>query len=50
MKNNTKYELHLGDCLESLKNMPDNSVDSVITDHVIAKARIEHAMKPDNNS
>lgn len=32
MKNNTKYELHLGDCLESLKNMPDNSVDSVVTD------------------
>ncbi len=32
MKNDTRYELHLGDCLESLKNMPDNSVDSVITD------------------
>lgn len=26
------YELHLGDCLASLKAMPDNSVDSIVTD------------------
>ena len=26
------YSLHLGDCLESLKRMPDNSVDAVVTD------------------
>lgn len=32
MKKDTRYELHLGDCLESLKNLPDNSVDSVVTD------------------
>ena len=24
--------LHLGDCLESLRAMPDNSVDSIVTD------------------
>ena len=26
------YELHLGDCLEVLKGIPDNSVDSIVTD------------------
>lgn len=26
------YSLHLGDCLETLRGMPDNSVDSVVTD------------------
>ena len=26
------YELHLGDCLEVLMLMPDNSVDSIVTD------------------
>jgi DNA modification methylase len=26
------YELHLGDCLEYMKTMPDKSVDAVITD------------------
>ena len=26
------YELHLGDCLEVMKTMPDNSVDSIVTD------------------
>ena len=26
------YELHLGDCLEILVRMPDNSVDSIVTD------------------
>lgn len=26
------YELHLGDCLETLRGMPDNSVDSIVTD------------------
>lgn len=26
------FELHLGDCLESLRGMPDNSVDSICTD------------------
>lgn len=27
-----KYELHLGDCLEVMKGMPDNCVDSIVTD------------------
>ena len=27
-----KYSLHLGDCLEFMKSMPDKSVDAVITD------------------
>lgn len=26
------YSLHLGNCLETLRGMPDNSVDSVVTD------------------
>ena len=26
------YELHLGDCLEFMKSMPDKSVDAIITD------------------
>ena len=26
------YDLHLGDCLESLRAMSDNSVDSIVTD------------------
>lgn len=26
------FELHLGDCLEVLKTLPDNSVDAVVTD------------------
>lgn len=26
------YTLHLGDCLEVLKSIPDNSIDSVVTD------------------
>lgn len=26
------YSLHLGDCLETLRGMPDNSVDSIVTD------------------
>lgn len=26
------YTLHLGDCLETLKAIPDNSIDSVVTD------------------
>jgi len=26
------YELHLGDCLEVLKTLPDNSVDGIVTD------------------
>lgn len=26
------YQLHLGDCLEALRGMPDNSVDSIVTD------------------
>ena len=29
MKN---YEIHIGDCLETLRKMPDNSVDSIVTD------------------
>ena len=27
-----KYSLHLGNCLDTLKGMPDNSVDSIVTD------------------
>jgi DNA modification methylase len=27
-----QFTLHLGDCLESLRAMPDNSVDSIVTD------------------
>ena len=27
-----QYELHLGNCLEVLKGLPDNSVDSIVTD------------------
>jgi len=27
-----KFELHHGDCLEVLRGMPDNSVDSIVTD------------------
>jgi len=26
------FELHLGDCLEILRTLPDNSVDSIVTD------------------
>ncbi len=26
------YQLHLGDCLEVLATLPDNSVDSIVTD------------------
>lgn len=29
---NNPFTLHLGDCLESLRAMPDNSVDSIVTD------------------
>lgn len=29
---NNKFELHNGDCLEVLRGMPDNSVDSIVTD------------------
>jgi DNA modification methylase len=31
-KNNMNIELKLGDCLEVLKTIPDNSIDSVVTD------------------
>lgn len=27
-----QYEIHHGDCLEVLKAMPDNSIDSIVTD------------------
>lgn len=27
-----RYELHLGDCIETMRSLPDNSVDSVVTD------------------
>ena len=30
--NSKGYELHLGDCLEIMKSIPDGSVDAVITD------------------
>lgn len=29
---NANYKLIIGDCIESMKQMPDNSVDSVVTD------------------
>ena len=29
---NKNYTLHNGDCLEVLKTMNDNSVDSIVTD------------------
>ncbi len=32
MTNKLKVELHLGDCLEVMRSMPDKSVDAVITD------------------
>ena len=32
MTNKPKVELHLGDCLEIMRSMPDKSVDAVITD------------------
>ena len=32
MSEMNQYELHLGNCLEVLKGMPDNSVDSIVTD------------------
>jgi len=28
----TQFELHQGDCLEVMKTLPDNSVDSIVTD------------------
>lgn len=28
----SRYEIHLGNCLEVLKGIPDNSVDSIVTD------------------
>ena len=28
----SRFELHLGDCLETLRAMPDSSVDSIVTD------------------
>ena len=37
--------LHVGDCLEALREMPSNSVDSVVTYSDIAEARIVHAWK-----
>ena len=37
--------LHVGDCLEILRTMPDNSVDAVVTDANIAEARISHAYR-----
>lgn len=32
MTDMNQYELHLGNCLEVLKGIPDNSVDSIVTD------------------
>lgn len=32
MSNVKQYELHLGNCLDVLNGMPDNSVDSIVTD------------------
>ena len=32
MTNKPKVELHLGDCLEFMRTMPDKSVDAIITD------------------
>ena len=30
--NNSKAVVYHGNCLEELKNLPDNSVDSIVTD------------------
>lgn len=30
--NSNRFDLRLGDCLETLRKMPDNSVDSIVTD------------------
>lgn len=32
MSNMKPYDIHLGNCLEVLKGIPDNSVDSIVTD------------------
>ena len=32
MTNKPKVELHLGDCMEFMKSMPDKSVDAILTD------------------
>lgn len=32
MTDNKNYQLHLGDCLETLKTLPDNSVEAIVTD------------------
>lgn len=49
-----RWVLHRGDCIEALRDMPDSSVDSVVTDPPyglsdhkpadIAEARIQHAL------
>lgn len=41
-----KVELHLGDCLEVMRGIPDKSMDAVITDppyFAIAERRIAEA-------
>lgn len=31
-ENKLKVDLYLGDCLNTLRKLPDNSVDSIVTD------------------
>ncbi|MPW16934.1 site-specific DNA-methyltransferase [Paraburkholderia sp. CNPSo 3157] len=41
-----KFELHLGDCLDVLRTMPDASIDSIVTDppyHLTQVSRGSHA-------
>jgi site-specific DNA-methyltransferase (adenine-specific) len=40
-----KYELKLGDCLEVLRGMPDNSVDSIVTDPPYGLGKEPDALK-----
>ena len=44
---NERYQLHLGDCLEVLKSLPDGSVDSVVTDPPWPDCRVTFAGSPD---
>lgn len=42
----TDFDLHLGDCLELMKDIPDGSVDMILCDlpyYAIAEKRIQEA-------
>lgn len=42
---NAQYELKLGDCLEMLRGMPDNSVDAIVTDPPYGLGKEPDALK-----